>query len=42
MKITEKIQILLEIANGLHHLHKNHIMHRDVKCENILVFYFNL
>lgn len=28
----------LQIANGMQHLHKHHIIHRDLKSRNILVF----
>ena len=35
--LTEAKSILRQIANGLRHLHKLKIVHRDVKPENILV-----
>lgn len=34
----QKISILTQIAKGIKHLHSNGVMHRDIKCENILVF----
>ena len=29
--------VVLDIANGLVHLHSNHIMHRDLKLENVML-----
>ncbi len=29
--------LLIDIANGLRHLHQNHIVHRDIKPSNIMV-----
>lgn len=35
---TFKIQMMHQAAKGLHHLHKNGVIHRDVKSANFLVF----
>lgn len=32
-----KFKYIIEIVNGLDFLFKNKIIHRDLKCENILV-----
>ena len=35
--LKTKINIIKQIANGLHYIHNNNIIHRDIKCDNILV-----
>lgn len=34
-----RIKLALDAAKGLEFLHKNSVIHRDLKCHNILVFY---
>lgn len=38
-KLTEPqiVHILTDICNGLSHMHKNGVAHRDIKVENILL-----
>ena len=33
----QKLSLLKDIAHGIQHLHRNNIVHGDIKCENILV-----
>jgi serine/threonine protein kinase len=37
LNFEEVLKIILEICNGISHLHSNNIMHRDLKCENIMI-----
>ncbi|GMF43718.1 unnamed protein product [Phytophthora fragariaefolia] len=34
----EACRIFIQIALGVHHLHANGVMHRDLKCGNVLLF----
>ena len=33
----ETVEISMQIASAISHAHKNHIIHRDIKPQNILV-----
>jgi serine/threonine protein kinase len=33
----KKISFIIEIATGMNFLHTKNIIHRDLKCENILI-----
>src|SRR5689334_15678082 len=35
--LLEKVEIMSQVAEGLHYAHINHIVHRDVKPANIMV-----
>lgn len=37
LSVDETIDITIQIADGLSHAHRNHIVHRDVKPHNILI-----
>jgi serine/threonine protein kinase len=37
MNEREAIQIIAQVAQGLHRAHKEHLVHRDVKPDNILI-----
>ncbi|CAM6043457.1 unnamed protein product [Sphagnum compactum] len=36
-KLLEAIDIMLQVAEGMHYLHQNMVVHRDLKSTNILV-----
>jgi serine/threonine protein kinase len=35
---TDAVQFMLQILNGLAHLHNSHIVHGDLSCHNIIVY----
>ena len=35
--LFQVIRILADAATGLNYLHCNHVLHRDIKTENLLV-----
>lgn len=37
IKPFEKVQYLLDIAEGLHHLYSENVFHRDLKPENVII-----
>src|SRR5258708_22501038 len=37
MEIEEKVNLLIQVCNALHYLHRRGIIHRDIKPSNILV-----
>ena len=40
--LTEKLTILVKAASGLEHLHKQHVIHRDIAARNILLGHFGI
>ena len=38
IEINKRIQIIKQIVNGLNELHKNNIIHSDIKLENIIIY----
>lgn len=37
LSLEDKIKIVIKIAKGLEHAHKNEIIHRDIKPDNIMI-----
>ena len=37
LTISQKVDLMLQSARGLNHLHDNNLIHRDIKPDNILV-----
>lgn len=37
LDVKQKLDLFLQSSNGLNHLHKNKLVHQDIKLENILV-----
>jgi predicted Ser/Thr protein kinase len=37
LTFEEKLSILLQVTQGLHFAHQRHLIHRDIKTENILI-----
>lgn len=42
LSVLEKVEIMQQVAAGLHCAHDNHVIHRDVKPSNIMVLRDNL
>jgi serine/threonine protein kinase len=41
LKLLEAIDIMLQVAEGMDHLHKKGVIHRDLKAKNVLVNVLN-
>lgn len=39
LEIEEAVEIAIQIASGIEHAHKNKIIHRDIKPQNIMISY---
>ncbi len=42
MTLLEKVEIMQQVAAGLHCAHENHVIHRDIKPSNVMVLKDNL
>ena len=42
MPLLEKVEIMTQVAAGLHCAHENHVIHRDIKPSNVMVMKDNL
>ena len=42
MTLLEKVEIMQQVASGLHCAHENHVIHRDIKPSNVMVLKDNL
>lgn len=42
LSLLEKVEIMQQVAAGLHCAHENHVIHRDIKPSNVMVLKDNL